>query len=131
MGWILCLDGLFYEVQQSLKEWSRWDYVPNPRGGFLGLWWFFHGDKYCKQYIQLERNLLCFKIIVPDKDKRSEQREFWCRTIIKVASQLGFDVQKPSRFGNGKVMTVAVWGKDKDYRIFSAGKIDMGETLKC
>ena len=120
--------GFFSEVQRLLKEWSRWDYVPNPRGGFLGLWWFFHGDEDCKQYIQLERNLLCFKIIVPNKDKRSEQREFWCRTIIKVASQLGFDVQKPSRFGNGTVMTVAVWGKD--YRIFSAGKIDMGETLK-
>ena len=53
--------GFYSELQKRLGA-GAWDYVANPKKGFLGFWWHFQGNKECKQYLQLEQEKLCFKI---------------------------------------------------------------------
>ena len=43
--------GFYLELQNNLSS-GEWDYVANPRGGFLGYWWHWQGDDDCEQYLQ-------------------------------------------------------------------------------
>ena len=124
--------GFYTELQNQFgSTWGEWGYVPNPSGGFLGFWWFFEEDSNCEQYLQLEHDKLCFKIIVHDKEKRRPLRDNWCQALLKATENEEFNefkIQKPVRFGNGDYMTVAVLVSD--YRIYTDGKIDVVKTLK-
>lgn len=116
--------GFYSEVQKELG--GDWDYVPNPRGGFYGHWWYWHGDDECKQYLQLEENKLCFKVWVKDPKRRSELRSKWYKRIITESQKFEFDVKKPPRFGNGAYMTVCVL---ENYRKELNGSLDMKGTI--
>lgn len=42
------------------KDWRNWDYVPNAKGGFLGMWFHFTtlaSNKKCELYLQIENHL--------------------------------------------------------------------------
>ncbi len=138
--------GFYLALQTALKE-STWDYVPNQSGGFLGLWWSWHGDDECEQYLQLEQKteqvqqtdqkdkkekrhgVLCFKIDVKDKPRYGELRDKWRKAIADQSENHPMLVlDKPSRFGFGKTMTVCI--HKGDYRVVGAeNKIDMEKTL--
>lgn len=121
--------GFYTRLKFELNT-GNWDYVANPSGGFLGFWWHWHGDSKCEQYLQLEEDKLCFKIWVDENENKRELRSRW-HSIIKNNST-GFSelsIQKPTRFGSGKFMTVCV-NKD-DYRVTDAeNKIDFEKTVK-
>lgn len=61
----------FYSELQRVFGRGGWGDVPNPSGGFLGYWWYWHEDATSKQYLQLQESKLCFKISVDDATQRT------------------------------------------------------------
>jgi len=126
-GWYAWI-GFYLELQKRLDN-GHWNYVPNPNGGFLGYWWHFQGNGDCEQYLQLEEHKFCFKIWVKNKDERRSLRSKWHKIINNRAKDknLALNLVKPSRFGNGKYMTVCVF--NGEYRETEDGIIDMDKTV--
>jgi len=119
--------GFYLRLQKELED-GNWDYVPNPNGGFLGMWWHFQGDEKCEQYLQLQQDKLCFKIYVDDPQDRSELRSLWHHRIIEKSAETDLVLKKPTRFGNGYYMTVCIY--DGEYRITDdIGVINIARTV--
>ena len=123
--------GFLAETKKRLGR-GNYGYVPNASGGFFGLWWNWTplGPSEREAYIQLENRgddaKLTWKILCPEKDGRKKARQA-AFEAIKAAT--GGRVEKPSRFGLGKTMTVGVL--KGDYRASHAnGRIDWDATLK-
>jgi hypothetical protein len=113
--------GFYDKLRTDLQIPCDMDYVPNQSGGFVGCWWgnlTKHNDE-CGFYLQLEGEKLCFKVSICDRHKTSASviRNRFSEAVL--AGSTGLDVKKPSRFGKGTWMTVAVL--DGDYRA-PAGK---------
>jgi hypothetical protein len=119
----------FYKELQKHMEVSGWDYVANPRGGFLGLWWHFIKKQNCKLYLQLEEENLCFKIEVDKKhkDQRATLREKWHREIMTHAKTFELELEKPKRFGLGSWMTLCILRGE--YRQLVEEKLDIKSTV--
>jgi hypothetical protein len=104
--------GFYVALQQQLGR-GDWDYVANPTGGFMGYWADFEGVTDCDIYWQIEAipnrtTKLCFKIgDVSD----TSIRDTWHQKFMQTASNHTLDIVKPSRFGSGKYMTIAVYNK--------------------
>lgn len=107
----------FYQFVEKNRKIVNWHKVNNQAGGFWNavLNWYYWGDY--PVYLQIEQGKLCFKISTdPDEidiklnpDQRSQLRNKWYAAILKEAKKQGLEgIEKPSRFGNGKYMTVAV-----------------------
>ncbi|MCY4226729.1 MAG: hypothetical protein OXF20_03360 [Gammaproteobacteria bacterium] len=117
--------GLFMELEKQLSdaEWLGWDSVPNPAGGFLGLWWRPNGmPEDCTVKLQLENDKLCFKLDLYDLP--NEKKWEWCE---RITSQSELAV-KPGKMGSGKVVTVAVY-KDGWIRFNDRGVLDLKKTV--
>jgi len=94
-------------LDSNLKV-SDWQYVANPSGGFLGLWWHFLSWKDYYVYLQIEQGNLCFKI-GEVYDNHSSVRNEWFSILLKnIKSEKLSEIEKPSRFGSGTYMTVGV-----------------------
>ena len=121
VGFYLCL-------QDKLKS-GNWSYVSNPSGGFMGFWWHGHGDDECEQYLQLEESKLCFKIMVGDNADKRELRSRWHGIIKNHSCDIeDLAIEKPSRFGSGKYMTVCI--NKNDYRVANTdNRIDIDRTV--
>ena len=115
----------------------NWNYVNNPNGGFWNavLNWDYW-DIY-PTYIQLEEGKLCFKVStdpdeveMPDDITRGLVRNQLHNLIMKKAKEVGLtDIKKPTRFGSGKYMTVAIverhkWLGSEDSKIEIENVID-------
>jgi hypothetical protein len=109
---------------------ANWNYVSNPAGGFYGFWWYFKElqGKSFMPYLQLEQNVLCFKIMVENELYRRNARDEAYQRIQQTAYKLNKNVRRPDRMGNGKFMTVARW--DGDYLVFGDGQLDLDATLE-
>ncbi len=135
--------GFFKSIKDTSDD-ARWDYVNNASGGFMGFWWNFEipntyeNENKLKRYLQLEHRInnekeinkidfrLCFKIHVPDKEKRQKLRNKWSELVIKNAEKSNLNITKPARFGSGQWMTVA---NIIDYIVKKEnGKIDIKKT---
>lgn len=119
--------GFFSHLQEIFDD-GAWDYVNNPNGGFFGFWWYWYGNRYCEQYLQLEENKLCFKIKVSNKNHRYSLRNKWCDKIIATSQKFNVSIIKPARFGSGNFMTVAIF--ENDYRVFNNDKLNLSKTLR-
>ncbi len=120
--------GFFMGLQQEFKD-GEWDYVPNPSGGFLGIWWYWKTWRGYDVYLQLEFDKLCLRIHVKDSSLQSQYRNSWHQTIMKQSKNSKLKVQKPPRFGKGKWMTSAILSSD--YRETDAeGKLDFQKTME-
>ena len=108
--------GFFQFLEKEIKI-VNWHYVNNPNGGFWNavLNWDYWGIY--PAYLQIEQGKLCFKIstdpsepvVMPENTTRSEVRNKLCNLILKKSREFGFEhISRPSRFGNGNYMTVAV-----------------------
>lgn len=108
--------GFFQFLEKEIKI-VNWHYVNNPNGGFWNavLNWDYWGIY--PAYLQIEQGKLCFKIstdpnepvVMPENTTRSEVRNKLCNLILKKSREFGFEhINRPSRFGNGNYMTVAV-----------------------
>lgn len=112
----------YLEVEERLVNCEGWGYVPNPQGGFRGLWW---SPNYIEEgtvvYLQLEivpgnpaKQKLCFKVRVDNKEDRSVARNKWHKWCKAATAEVaGIEATKPKRFGAGRHMTVAQWGKEE------------------
>lgn len=118
--------GFYLELQKRFGN-GHWDYVANPTGGFLGFWWHFQGNDDCEQYLQLEQDKFCFKIWVNNEDERKSLRLKWHKIINNKAKDIDLNLVKPTRFGNGRYMTVCVF--NGEYREVKDGIIDMDKTI--
>jgi hypothetical protein len=130
IGFFMILYDSRHQLYEPLEnDGADWNYVANPAGGFFGFWWYFKGlpTKAYVPYLQLEQDSLCFKIMVEGESDRRNAREDAYQQVQATASQLGTNVTRPGRMGNGKFMTVARW--PHDYRVFSNGTLDMDATL--
>ena len=138
--------GFFREIEEKLTgdyERNRWGYVPNPAGGFFGLWWNARPIKEGEVYLQLEvvtgkwaKQRLCFKVAV-DKEKLGSKligavRNKWHNLVLDVANK---DVPKgeekackPDRFGSGWTMTIALW-KNPWLAFGDSGTLDLNKTV--
>jgi hypothetical protein len=116
-----CWIGFYHFLDHQLEN-PGWDYVSNPSGGFLGLYWHFKKFEDYAVYPQIEQGNLCIKIgMVEQKEKRREAREKWYSIVNnQKEKEEKNEIKKPPRFGNGKYMTVAFierkdWlGSDED-----------------
>ena len=126
-GWYAWI-GFYLELQKRIGN-GYWDYVANPTGGFLGFWWHFQGNDDCEQYLQLEQHKFCFKIWVKNEVERRFLRSKWHKILTDKArdKNIGLNLVKPSRFGNGEYMTVCVF--NGEYRETEDGIIDMDKTV--
>lgn len=100
-----------YLIEERGRVDGRYDYVPNPRGGFLGFWWHWHKDENnIKVYLQLEQNKFCFKVEVLDEDKARKKglRDQWSKDLVTDCSENVLQIKRPQRLGFGKYMTVAI-----------------------
>jgi len=119
--------GFYAEIRRRICDGS-WGYVPNKSGGFHGFWWYRCSDDQSERYLQLEESKLCFKISVENREDRSRLRSFWKDAVLRQAEAAGLQVIRPTSFGRGKSMTVAVLAYD--YRIINQeGFIDLEKTV--
>jgi hypothetical protein len=115
--------GFFLALQQRLGE-GDWKYVPNQRGGFMGFWWHWRGDK----YLQLEWAKLCFKINVPDESQQAGKWLEWNHALLRLNGASGVKVKR-SRRKAGDCMTVALLAAD--YRQpDDQGRLDFEKTVQ-
>ena len=123
--------GFFRRLEEELKDCEGWGYVPNPKGGFLGLWWSANGVEGGKVYLQLEivpgkpaEQKLCFKVAVGNKEDSGAMRDKW----RKLARDAGGDAIEVPRTRSGWTMTIALW--KKPWLAFSAnGALDLEKTV--
>ena len=116
----------FYKELESRFDDLSWDYVPNQSGGFLGAWWHYKyiADEDLNMYLQFEQEKLCFKIDYKGKENSKVRYEKY-RRIIELAKEKHHpEIKKPSRFGKGKVMSIAV--VDSDY-LFGKDLVNLEE----
>lgn len=98
----------FYQFLDDNLDVNSWEYVANPAGGFLGLWWHFEEWEGYYVYLQIEQGNLCLKI-GDVAENHSEVRQKWYSVVMNQAKQeRKKEIQKPQRFGSGTYMTVAI-----------------------
>lgn len=98
----------FYQFLESEINVNGWEYVSNPAGGFLGLWWHFQRWNDYVVYLQIEQGNLCIKIGEVYADKSNVRNE-WYKVVKDSARKNSIkELHKPKRFGCGSYMTVAV-----------------------
>ena len=107
--------GFYKELEKHLIE-ANWNYVANPAGGFLGMWWHFEETEDAEIYLQFEQSKLCFKIAVDECDNRTDIR--WKYYKILCDNSIDYpEIKRPERFGTGAFMTIAcvnienLWGE--------------------
>lgn len=106
----------FYQSLENEMKILNWHKVNNPGGGFWNalLSWDYYGDY--PTYLQIEEKKLCFKISThiddlefPMTEDRGNVRNRISEFILtKAEKEKYFEIKKPTRFGNGVWMTVAV-----------------------
>ena len=117
--------GFYMELERHLVV-DNWDYVPNPAGGFWGLWWHFIGDDEVRMYLQFEQSKLCVKIEY-EGETRSEVREKYHNLLMQVAHENDVIVERPSRFGSGTYMTIGVVPAEV---VFGSDIVNVEEVVK-
>ena len=117
----------FYKELESRLDLTSWDYVSNPAGGFLGAWWHFKEITGGEMYLQFEQTKLCFKIYYEGDRDRSEVRWEHHKKLLELAHKTNhLEILRPSRFGAGYYMTIAV--VDSDY-LFGKGIVNFEELI--
>lgn len=118
--------GFYMELEKQLDV-ENWDYVANPAGGFIGLWWNFIENEEIRMYLQFEESKLCFKIEYEgDSNNRSKIRAKYHSILMDVAKAEGTTVERPSRFGAGTYMTIGIISPEN---IFGDGIVNIDSLV--
>lgn len=108
--------GLYSYIEDHLEtEWRHWDYVSNPRGGFLGMWFHFTplaSNKNCELYLQIE-NYLNGKINLFIRIGREWERNI--ASLYRIFSVINDNskktdliISKPAKYRVGEYTSVAI-----------------------
>lgn len=98
----------FYQFLDLRLKVNKWEYVSNPAGGFLGLWWHFLEWKGYFVYLQIEQGNLCLKIGNVDENHSGVRNEWHSIIMSQAKKNNKSEIKKPQRFGSGTWMTVAI-----------------------
>ena len=119
-------EGFYMELEERIGL-NGWGYVANPSGGFIGAWWHSIGFSEGEMYLQFEEGKLCFKIAnVIDRNRRSEIRNKCHKTLMEICQSSFPEIHKPSRFGAGEYMTIAIVNQDD---LFGNTNIDIEKIV--
>ena len=122
--------GFYMELQKDRPD-GRWDYVPNPSGGFMGFWWHWESVPGGHVYLQLEEGKACFKVEVGDGADAQALKFDWNERFMMTAKNvpdLIIKVVRPKVLRIGTWMTVAVL--EDDCRVVdSKGLLDIDATV--
>lgn len=126
--------GLYINIQNKLNEWSDWDYVANPSGGFLGLWFHFtqclsnHDREF---YLQIENNCYdrCDLYIKICGDWNREVSYLYGKLehLQNICKDFGLTISKPVRYRPGEYTSLAIIN---DVFLESNGKLDLDNLFK-
>ena len=117
--------GFYKALKEQLGE-GNWGYVPNQSGGFLGFWCGFEDIL----HIQLVDNQeLRFRIDVPEASRRAALRRHWHHKIVTHSEAFGLKTKKPTRFGHGHSMVVAMLASEDYRQTDHNGQLDMQATV--
>ncbi len=108
--------GLYSYIETQLEnDWLHWDYVPNPNGGFLGLWFHFtpiSSNPGCELYLQIENyctNRINLFIKICGKWERTIDYLYKVFNILQKESlQFNLILSKPQKFRIGNYTSVAI-----------------------
>lgn len=108
--------GLYSYIETKLEDdWSHWDYVSNPNGGFLGMWFHFtplSSEKNCELYLQIENscnNKINLFIKICGKWERTLDDLYGILDfILKDAENINLDISKPAKYRIGEYTSVAI-----------------------
>jgi len=114
--------GFYKDLQDRIKD-GNWKYVPNPSGGFLGMWCFWNGDI----YVQLEQEKLCLKVETENKSDAKKVRHTLLQRSLSLSNTGYIAIKKPDRMSAGKYTTFAI-AKESYRQVDSNGIIDMEAT---
>ena len=117
--------GFYKELENHIQD-VDWNYVANPAGGFLGLWWNFIENDEVQMYLQFEEAKLCIKIMYDGNGDRSSVRWKYHEKLLREAKDADLAIEKPARFGAGTYMTIGVVPAEF---IFGQGIIDMNALV--
>ncbi len=115
----------FYKALQERIEDSHWKYVPNPSGGFLGMWCFWIGDI----FMQLEQEKLCLKVETTNKSDAKSVRQSLLQKALALSDSGYISIRKPDRMSAGKYTTFAI-AKENYRKVDFNGRVDMDATTE-
>lgn len=127
--------GFFTELRNRFKahtpDWDcYWNYVPNKGGGFMGCWFSSKSDVGPGiPYWQFEADKLKIKICCDNSLLQKKYRTYWYKNFITEAAKHDVSYVKPTRFGQGTYMTVAVFD-GSGIKTCQDGTLDLEATLQ-
>jgi len=127
--------GLYSYIESKLiDDWAQWDYVSNPNGGFLGLWFHFtpcKKDKKKELYLQIENycngKINLFIKICGSWDRKIDYLYKVLNLLKEKAEEFDLSISKPSRYGIGKYTSVAII--DNVFLEKGNGKLDLENLM--
>ncbi len=122
--------GLYQDLRHHFPD-LGWKYVHNPAGGFMGAWWGWQAVGNEQLYLQINERDLCIRIEAGEVENRTATRERWHQKFVQSGSKNAtIQPQRPTRFGNGKTMTVAVVPREQWLLVDSKGLLKLPDTLQ-
>lgn len=117
-----------YQALEDLGTVESWGYVPNQTGGFWNaiLGGASYGDM--PVYLQIEQGQLCFKVGEVHEDRANTRN--YLHSLLMENTQSDMPIQRPSRFGSGVYMTVAVTPMHQWIVSSESGHIDVNRTAE-
>jgi hypothetical protein len=103
--------GFYLTLQKLIPEWTDWNYVSNPTGGFWGFWYHWVQIADFKLYIQIENRIkvdLQVKIKIEGRAPSIDYLNQLCSQLRDLASRHGLQIVRPKKFRLGNTSTLAI-----------------------
>ncbi len=128
-------EGLYLWLQNELEDWSDWNYVSNPNGGFLGFWYNFvpcSDNAKRELYLQIENyvgNKINLYIRICGEWNKTTNYLYKVYDLIKEKSKgKEIEITKPSRFKPGAYSSIAMI--KNVFKTDQNGKLDLSFLMK-
>lgn len=108
--------GLYSYIENYLgDDWKHWEYVSNPRGGFLGMWFHFKpiaSNKNCELYLQIENycngKINLFIKICKEWERNLDSLYNIFKVIQDNSTKTDLSISKPAKYQIGEYTSVAI-----------------------
>jgi hypothetical protein len=105
--------GFYLKLQRLITEWTDWDYVSNPTGGFWGFWYHWVTTADFELYIQIENRIgvnLQVTIKIGTWRQNMGTLNRMCSELQEQAPKYELQVVRPRKYRLGKTSTLAIVG---------------------
>lgn len=123
--------GFYLNLQKLIPEWTDWNYVSNPTGGFWGFWYHWVESKDFKLYIQIENRIgvdIQVKIKIECREPNIQIYNQICAELHGLASKYDLEVTRPKKLRIGRTSTLAIVKNALPFALDN--EIDMERLLK-